>query len=132
MTDDYRQREEWRAAFAQQVITDCLGQWLRSANEAAVAAVGSEHAAESARLARRAKDQLTRWRDRGDLGGDTAARIADAVVQQMESDEKDVRPAEEPDDSFPSFDSGYRAAVTCRWLRDQGYDVPSYPEEPGL
>ncbi|MFF9645524.1 hypothetical protein [Kitasatospora aureofaciens] len=132
MTDDYQQREEWRAAFAKQVITDCLGQWLRSANEAAVAAVGSEYAAESARLARQAKDKLTRWRERGDLGGDTAARIADAVVERMEHDEKTTPPREEADESFPSFDSSYRAAVTCQWLRDQGYDIPTYPEDPEL
>ncbi|MFH9352244.1 hypothetical protein [Kitasatospora sp. NPDC017646] len=132
MTDDYQQREEWRAAFAQQVITDCLGQWLRSANEAAVAAVGSEHAAESARLARQAKDKLTRWREKGDLRGDTAARIADAVVERMEHDQKNSPPPEEPDESFPCFDSGYRAAVTCQWLRDQGYDIPAYPGGPEL
>ncbi|WP_030231351.1 hypothetical protein [Streptomyces sp. NRRL S-350] len=132
MTDGFQQREEWRAAFAQQVITDCLGQWLRSANEAAVAAVGSEHAAESARLARQARDKLTRWQEKGDLGGDTAARIADAVVRKMENDEKSTPLPEESDESFPSFDSGYRAAVTCQWLREQGYDVPTYPGRPDL
>ncbi|WP_030277242.1 hypothetical protein [Streptomyces sp. NRRL B-24484] len=130
--DGDQQRDEWRTTLAQQVITDCLGQWLRSANEAAVAAVGSEHAAESARRALQASERLTRWREHGDLGGDTAARIADAVVQRMKDDERGVRAAEKADDSFPSFDSSYRAAATCQWLRDQGYEIPVYPEEPGM
>ncbi|MFE9429165.1 hypothetical protein ACFYNO_40190 [Kitasatospora sp. NPDC006697] len=132
MKDGDQQRDEWRATVARQVITDYLGQWLRSANEAAVAAVGSEHAAESARLARQAKQRVTRWRDHGDLGGDTAVLIADAVVRRMVDDEKSVQTVEKSDDSFPSFDSSYRAAATCQWLRDQGYDIPLYPREPGM
>ncbi|MFI8423789.1 hypothetical protein [Streptomyces sp. NPDC085479] len=79
-----------------------------------------------------ASERLTRWLGKRQLDDDTVAEVTDAFLQTMEDSYPLVMHPGEFDDADQPSTLRQRAAVTRDWLRNQGYNVPVYPKQPGL
>lgn len=94
--------------------------------------MGSPDAEARAQAARLAKERVQRWQADDRLDAETAAAVAVAVLEPMENAHKLAMHSGHVPDVGKSQEIRRRAVVTRHWLREQGYDIPTYDKEPGL
>ncbi|MEV0449875.1 hypothetical protein [Streptomyces sp. NPDC050600] len=124
--------EQRRADLAQLAITLYLGDRLTAAKRNAELAADAPDANQRRAKWEQASGRLTRWLGERQLDDDTVVEVSDAFLQAMEDGYALVMHSGEFDDADQQLALRQRAAVTRDWLRNQGYDVPAYPKEPGL
>jgi hypothetical protein len=124
--------EQRRADDAQRAITLYLGDRLTAAKRNAELAADTSDTNQCRAQWEQASERLTRWLDERQLDDDTVVEVSDAFLQAMEDGYALVMHSGEVDDADQQLALRQRAAVTRDWLRDQGYNVPAYPKEPGL